>query len=102
MGAVQPPVQRGRRHQRRPHAMLSQALLGMIQAAGAFQGQLPSAGLDPSSTCWPHFCMQGCHFKDMAAISCVRYLILDAACKLRAGRSPHAQMYMANVPHTLR
>ena len=40
MGTVQPPVQRGRRHQRRPHAMLSQALLGMIQAAGAFQGQL--------------------------------------------------------------
>lgn len=40
MGAVQPPAQRGRRHQRRPHAMLSQALLGMIQAAGAFQGHL--------------------------------------------------------------
>ncbi len=45
MGTVQPPVQRGRRHQRRPHAMLSQALLGMIQAAGAFQGQPPSANL---------------------------------------------------------
>ena len=38
MGAREQPMPRGRRHQRRPHAMLSQALLGMIQAAGAFQG----------------------------------------------------------------
>ena len=44
MGTVQPPAQRGRRHQRRPHAMLSQALLGMIQAAGAFQGKLACDG----------------------------------------------------------
>ena len=51
MGTVQPPVQRGRRQQRRPHAMLSQALLGMIQAAGAFQGRLPSAKVESSSTC---------------------------------------------------
>ena len=52
MGTVQPPLQRGRRHQqRRPHAMLSQALLGMIQAAGAFQGQLPPAKFKPPSAC---------------------------------------------------
>ena len=37
MGTAQQPP-RARRHQRRPHAMLSQALLGMMQAAGAFQG----------------------------------------------------------------
>ena len=40
MGTAQQPP-RARRHQRRPHAMLSQALLGMMQAAGAFQGATP-------------------------------------------------------------
>ena len=48
MGTAQQPP-RSRRHQRRPHAMLSQALLGMMQAAGAFQGTtslpLPALGL---------------------------------------------------------
>ena len=50
MGTAQQPP-RARRHQRRPHAMLSQALLGMMQAAGAFQGTTflppPSAPLKP-------------------------------------------------------
>ena len=47
MGTAQQPP-RARRHQRRPHAMLSQALLGMMQAAGAFQGATPPATLSLS------------------------------------------------------
>lgn len=41
MGTAQPAVARGGRRQRRPHAMFSQALLGMMHAASAFQGQPP-------------------------------------------------------------